>query len=390
MKKNIRALQNTMLLGGVLLALALVYRQIIRADALLSRGDNPRLVIAEQRVKRGKIVTAQGVPLAETLTTPDGLTRRHYPYPNLATVTGYYSLRYGTGGLEAAFDPILRGENRQTWLDDVMHRPPVGQTITVTIHLGAQIAADTALARAKATGAVVVLDAVSGEVLVLAGRPTFDPNHLEAEWDILANSPQSPLLNRATQGLFPLGDMVRLVGLIGLSEAGTTIPLNPLEAPLSAMLAPLSGQGLAATARQLRLAQELPFVLPVSAGYLPDDLPAKAPEIAITPLHLAVVMAAVAQDGLAPAPTLAYTRPPTASTRLRLFSPATARRMSNTVSEYSALVPPEITGSAPLSWYWGIVRQPRPLVVVAVATMPGATSDTARAMALAALNALTD
>jgi len=230
MKKSIRVLQNTMLLGGVLLALALVYWQIMRADALLSRGDNPRLVIAEQRVKRGKIVTAEGVPLAETLTAADGLTRRHYPYPNLATVSGYYSLRYGTGGLEAAFDPILRGENRQTWLNDVMHRPSVGRNITVTVRLGAQIAADTALARAEATGAVVVLDALSGEVLVLASRPTFDPNRLEAEWDTLTNSPQSPLLNRATQGLFPLGDMVRLVGLIGLSEAGTTIPLNPLEA----------------------------------------------------------------------------------------------------------------------------------------------------------------
>jgi cell division protein FtsI/penicillin-binding protein 2 len=377
------------LLGAFgLIGLGLIYWQLVRADNLLNRDDNPRLVIAEQRIKRGKILTPNGVALAETITGPDGLTGRRYPYPNLAAVTGYYSIRYGAGGLEAAFDDRLRGESRQSRLDALMHRPPVGQNITVTIQLPAQVVADTALAEANATGAVVVLNAQSGELLVMASRPTFDPNTLDEQWESLADDSAAPLLNRSTQGIFPLGEMVRIVGLIGLFEAGTTTPLDPFETPLAEMLAPLSGQGLAATARQLHFDRELPFSLPTAAGFIPDDLPDKAQEIAATPLHLALMGAAVVREGLSPAPVLAQIDVPGPTQTMRLFGPDTAAQTTARLTEFSALASPQVTGSEPLSWYLGLTEAESPLVIVVVVTTPKSDRQAAKRIAKTTLGAL--
>lgn len=388
MNRNIGSLQKIMAAMFGLICLGLVYWQLIGAEAILARDDNPRRVIAEQSIRRGQISTAGGVALAQTLTDENGLTRRWYPYPNLASVTGYYSVRYGAGGLEAEFNDLLRGEDRQSRFDKLMHRPPVGQNITVTIHLPAQIAADTALAQANVTGAVLVMNAQSGEVLVMAGRPTFDPNTLDEQWDVLVADPSAPLLNRATQGVFPLGELVRVVGMVGLFEAGATVPPEPLTAPLPELLAPLGGLGLAATARQLQFDRPLPVNLPSSAGLVPADLPNKAEEIAATPLHVALLGAALLEAGDPAMPTL-IEPVPSPGQHTRLLGIDTAAWVSGVVPEFEALASPEVTGSEPLSWYLGLQQTDPPLVTVVVVTTPQADRQAAARIARATLRAIT-
>ncbi|OQY33581.1 MAG: hypothetical protein B6243_06335 [Anaerolineaceae bacterium 4572_5.2] len=385
MKQNIENLRRALLISFVLVGLGLLYWQLIRANTLLARDDNPRLIIARQRIKRAKILTTDSVALAETVTDLQGFTQRRYPYPNLAAVTGYYSVRYGSGGLEAAFDERLSGEDRQSKLDALLHRPARGENITTTIHLPAQIAADAALAEADAVGAVIVLNAETGELLTMASRPTFDPNTLDEDWNNLVEDPDAPLLNRAAQGIFPLGEMARLVGLIGLYEAGTTVPADPLTAPLPEMLAPLSAQGLAASARQLRFDRKLPVSLPTEAGFIPDGLPDKAGEIAATPLHLALVGAALSQGGLAPAPVLAYPASDSPPAAVRYFGADTAALANNLLTEFSALASPEVTGSHPLSWYLSWGSSDSSLVVVAVVVTPEGDRLAAKRIAEAAL-----
>lgn len=375
MKRNIQLLQNVMLGAFGLVLLGLVYWQLIRADDLLTRDDNPRRVIAEQQIRRGSIATIDGTVLAETTLDADGVARRSYPYPDMASVTGYYSLRYGTGGLEATFDSRLRGDGSQTRLDEWLHRPPLGQGIIVTINLPIQRAADAALAGAGASGAVVVLNAESGTVLALASQPGFDPNSLDRDWDGLIDDPAAPLLNRATQGVFPLGELARVVGLLGLFEAGATIPPEPFEAPLPQLLGPLSGQGLAATARQLNFDREISFELATAAGFIPDDLPAKAEEIAATPLHVALMGAAIMQQGMAPTPTLLAPAPVSPT---RLFGIDTAAWASATLTEFSALASPDVTGNEPVSWYLGLFPGEPPLVVVALIIAPEADREAAQ------------
>ncbi|MFN8457597.1 MAG: FtsW/RodA/SpoVE family cell cycle protein [Anaerolineae bacterium] len=356
-------LAQGLFVGFAIVAGGLILWQIALAPFLVSRSDNPRLVIAEQQIRRGRLLTAGGIPVAETVINAQGLAERRYPYVGLSSVTGFYSIRYGVGGTEAAFDSILRGTAGQTvqekWLADLLHRPVVGQDVTLTINLPAQVAADTALGDQE--GAIVVLDIQSGAILVMSSHPTYDPNTLDERWDTLRDDPAAPLLNRATQGLFPVGDLARLVGLIGLAEAGTTIPAAPLAAPLDEMLAPLSKPGYAATARQLGLTRPLPG-LPSQAGRLPDfDDKGTYRDLAATPLHLARLVAALDLAGQLPTPTLSLevaAAPPPQTPSLR---PGTASYIhsllpqiaGNTIGWVGEATPQE-TGQRWLSWVVGL------------------------------------
>ena len=59
---------------------------------------------------------------------------------------------------------------------------------------------------------------------------TFGSRSIVSMWDTLRQDQRAPLLNRAAQGLFPVGDLARLIGLIGLADAGITLPSDPLAA----------------------------------------------------------------------------------------------------------------------------------------------------------------
>ncbi len=372
MHQNIYNLQRVLLVCFCCIALGLVYWQIVRADSLLRRDDNPRLILAEQRIRRGAIVTLDGTILVETVFDEDGFAERRYHYPSLSPVLGYYSLRYGTGGLEASYDSLLRaGKIAQagkialsnTWLNNLLHRPLVGQPLTVTLNLSAQLAADAALAEMKAPGAVLVLSSDDSQVLVLSSYPRFDPETLDEQWDDLVSDSGAPLLNRATQGIFPLGELVTLIEAIQILEGHAT---------------------LTETAQQLHLDQEIDFSLLSSSGLMPDNLPEKAPELSATPLHIAWLGTALVRQGQASTPTLHH--PVTASYPDRpLISPETAQALIPLAIK--ALVSPDVTGNEPLSWYLQ-VRGDDPWVIVAVVVTSQSDRDAAYRVAMATQVAL--
>ncbi|HXV43607.1 MAG TPA: FtsW/RodA/SpoVE family cell cycle protein, partial [Anaerolineae bacterium] len=349
--------------GFLIVAGGLIFWQIALAPFLIGRDDNPRPVVAEQQIRRGRLLTADGVSVAETVINEQGLAERHYTYAGLSSVTGYYSLRYGVGGTEAAFDPILRGTAGQTveekWLADLLHRPLVGRDVTLTINLPAQVAADVALDDQE--GAVVVMEIETGAILVMSSHPTYDPNQLDAMWDTLRQDRRAPLLNRATQGLFPVGDLARLIGLIGLADAGITMPSDPLDAPLTDMLAPLSQPGYLATARQLGLIRPLPG-LPSQVGLLPDfDNRGTVRDLAVTPLHLARVIAALELEGRLPTPVLSPMTTSAAPQPAQAIGPDAAEairsmlpQMDNQLIGLQGQATPQETGQRWLSWFVGL------------------------------------
>ncbi|MBE7473628.1 MAG: FtsW/RodA/SpoVE family cell cycle protein [Anaerolineales bacterium] len=349
--------------GFMIVAGGLIFWQVALAPFLTGRDDNPRPVVAQQQIRRGRLLTAAGVPVAETIINEQGIAERRYPYASLSSVTGYYNIRYGVGGTEAAFDPILRGaadkSAEEQWLDDLLHRPLVGRDVTLTIDLPAQVAADVALGDQE--GAVVVMEIESGAILVMSSHPTYDPNYLEDNWDTLRRDQGAPLLNRATQGLFPVGDLARLVGLIGLREAGATIPADPLTAPLTDMLAPLSQPGYLATARQLGLMRPLPG-LPSQVGRLPNfDNRGTVRDLAVTPLHLARVIAALELEGRLPTPLLAKTEASATPSLTQSFRPDTADyvrallpQVDPQIVGFQGVATPLETGQRSLSWLVGL------------------------------------
>ncbi|NTU60046.1 MAG: penicillin-binding protein 2 [Deltaproteobacteria bacterium] len=138
----------------------------------------------------------------------------------------------GRGGLEWAWEAKLRGEagGEQVEVDvqgrrlSVLAERPAkpGQSLILSIDRRVQQAAEEALG--NQVGSVVVLDVLSGDVLALASRPTFDPNFFARgitpdEWAALANDPHHPLQNRAVQGLYPPASTFKIsMALAGLAE----------------------------------------------------------------------------------------------------------------------------------------------------------------------------
>jgi len=230
-------LARVLSLALALLTITCGYWAIVRAGYLRARDDNPRRVLYEQHIVRGRILDRDGVVLADVEIADDGTVTRRYPIQEAAPAIGYASLRYGTGGIEAAFDAELRGEaGRSDWLaawEELLHRPPRGRDVQLTLDAALQTQAQEALA--GQAGAVVLLDATSGEILVLASSPTFDPERLDEEWETLSKDPVAPLINRATQGLYQPGAALQTVIIAeALSKglAGLTTPISNATVPL--------------------------------------------------------------------------------------------------------------------------------------------------------------
>src|SRR5439155_18545352 len=133
--------------------------EALRGPELRADARNPRLVEEAARNQRGRLLDRNGEVLAESIKTGSGLTRR-YADAAASPVTGYFSPRYGSAGIEAAFDRELRGERSPDLparlLADLTHRQPVGSDVLLTIDDRLQRAAASALGQSR--GAIVALD----------------------------------------------------------------------------------------------------------------------------------------------------------------------------------------------------------------------------------------
>ncbi len=94
--------------------------------------------------------------------------------------------------------------------------------IQLTIDYDLQNIADTYMADKE--GAVVAMDARTGEILAMVSRPTFDPNDFAiriptAEWQSLNTDPRTPLLNRAIQGQLAPGSVFKIVMSAAMLES---------------------------------------------------------------------------------------------------------------------------------------------------------------------------
>lgn len=194
-------------LAWIGLALALGWWTVVRAPALVARFDNPRRALQERYSPRGTIYDRNGDVLAGTQGTK-GDFQRVYPSAAVAPLTGYDSRVYGQTGVELSMDDELRGISGYPALTEwetqiVTGSPPPGLDVRLTADLSLQEAAMKALE--GRVGAVVILQGSTGDVLALASSPSFNPGNLDQNWSSLTGNPDSPLLNRATQGLYQPG-----------------------------------------------------------------------------------------------------------------------------------------------------------------------------------------
>lgn len=262
------------------LAGALGYWTFVARASLLTRPDNPRALIAFNRIQRGRILDRNGLVLAETVGEPGDYVR-HYERA-AALVTGYASFTYGLSSIEAAANDTLTGSNDlddtgRWWHYSVLNEPQIGHDVTLTLDLNLQRAAYIALD--GQAGTVVVLDSLTGEVLVMASSPSFDPAQLDDQFKTFTDDSNGPLINRATLGLYPADDLLsRFPDTLDLSQT-PALPINVL---------PAQGKNL-------------------------------------TPLHAALLIAALDNDGVMPVPHLILGQdPPAGSHPVALVPPTTA------------------------------------------------------------------
>ncbi|MEX2080717.1 MAG: penicillin-binding transpeptidase domain-containing protein [Dehalococcoidia bacterium] len=220
---------GTVTLGVVFVVFAaLSYWQVFRAD-LGERADNPRVYDSLSDPARGRILDRDGNVLAES--SPDGT--RVYHNLSLAHIVGYLSAEYGSQGAELAFNDWLVGKAGGSWesaLDAEFNRQGrTGLDVALTIDPAAQAAAAEALG--GQAGAVVAMDPRTGEILAMVSFPGFDPSQVEANGENLTVDPSAPLLNRATQGLYPPGSTFKAVTAIGALESGLYSPDREVTCP---------------------------------------------------------------------------------------------------------------------------------------------------------------
>lgn len=222
-------LAGMLALGLAACALTTAWWAIIRAPDLLNRTDNPRRAIADRYVPRGELLDRNNEPINIT-EGESGTYTRIYLYPEIAPITGYTHPVYGQAGLEASLDDYLRGLQGNPasliWWDRLIYgTPPPGLDVRLSIDLVLQAKADELLG--EHSGALILMNAETGEIIAMASHPTYDPNQLDEEGDTLSQDSSAPLVNRATQGLYPIGSSLLPLIRAEFGEAAPTdIQLN--------------------------------------------------------------------------------------------------------------------------------------------------------------------
>ncbi|WP_415947827.1 peptidoglycan D,D-transpeptidase FtsI family protein [Streptomyces sp. KLOTTS4A1] len=218
-----------------LLVLALLVRdnwlQYVKADALRTHENNRRVLIERYAQKRGDIIVdGTSVTGSQQTTGSDFAYKRTYrDGPMWAPVTGYASQAYGATQIEAIEDGILTGNDDRLFfrrtLDMVTGTKQEGGKVVTTLDAAAQQAAFEGLGTKK--GAVAALDPATGAILALASTPSYDPsafagNSLDDQqaWTELTGDIDKPLLNRALRETYPPGSTFKAVTAAAALEHG--------------------------------------------------------------------------------------------------------------------------------------------------------------------------
>ncbi len=189
-----------------------IYLNVYKAPSLNANAYNTKQDANIDKYVRGSILSADGDVLAETQVYEDGTEVRYYPYANLfAHAVGYSS--NGKSGLESSCNTELMTSHASVLTqlrDDVVDEKQQADSVVTTLSVPLQQAAYSALG--DYSGAIIAMEPDTGRILAMVSKPDFDPNAIELIWeDVVNDSSSSVLLNRATQGLYPPGSTFKIL-----------------------------------------------------------------------------------------------------------------------------------------------------------------------------------
>lgn len=360
MSKQIRNLGVFLALCYAALFVQVNWITVIDAETLQDKPENNRAVERDFSSPRGDIVTADGVVLATSEPIDDQYKlQRVYPQGDLfGHVTGHFAFQLGSTGVERTYNGFLTGDDIGFDLDRLgdlfVDRDVVGDVILSLRADVQQVARDQLGDR---EGSVVALDPRTGEILALWSFPSYDPNLLanhdfDAASDastVLNENEDKPLLARSYRvDEFPGSTFKVVTATAGIEKGGVTpeSPVYPSETayqPSAGAPVPnfggsscggalfeilqrscnssfaqmgtedVGGDGLLETAEAFGFNREVPIDLPQPlASRFPTDVdgtpfsqnPGVVAQLSIgqndvraTPLQMALVAAAVANEG---------------------------------------------------------------------------------------------
>ena len=396
MNRPIRGLAVAVMVMFTALLLNLSYLYVGQQGYLNERSENRRVADARFAQDRGPIMVGNS-PIAESNPVKDSYKfQRSYPSGRLyAPVTGFYSYLYRTSALEAAYSAQLSGVDDSQFLARLINSAsgatPRGATLETTLRARAQRAAWNALDGRK--GAVAAIDYSTGEVLALVTYPSYDPNDLATHdlpasteaWERLNADPDKPMANRATREIYPPGSTFKVVTAAAALDAGmsldTIVDASPLKLPGSTRVisgncggnritlsralqvscnpafarlgAELGDEALRTQAERFGFGTRFLDDVGSSASRYPDEIDGAqtamsaigAFEVGASPLQMAMVAAAVANDGVVMEPyivdrvldadlrVISQTRPQQQSVALSPDNAAELRKMMVSVVE---------------------------------------------------------
>lgn len=190
-----------------------VYFLVVRGNEVINNSYNKRQDVLAQRVIRGMIVSSDGEILARTIIDQEGREIREYPFGDMyAQVVG--RVVQGMSGLEESENIRLLTSDRNpivNMYNDMVGKKNPGNNCITTLDSRLQKVAYDALGDNR--GAVVVMEPSTGKILAMVSKPSYDSNKIDELWSELIEDKEdeSPLMNRATQGLYPPGSTFKLL-----------------------------------------------------------------------------------------------------------------------------------------------------------------------------------
>lgn len=231
------AVASLVLIGALIVATT--YWQTWAAAGLADKQDNAIERVAQFKVKRGLILASDGktVLAANKRETVGGQTLyfRTYPAGGLAAhAVGYSTVERFRTGIERSENAYLTASNAnlstalQTTLDRLRGTTVTGNDVVLSISVRAQRVAESLL-RGKC-GAAVAIQPSTGRILALVSSPSYDPNLIESNFARAQKAPgypckpPAPLLDRATNGLYPPGSTFKTVTATAALDTGAFTP----------------------------------------------------------------------------------------------------------------------------------------------------------------------
>ncbi|MFE2426276.1 peptidoglycan D,D-transpeptidase FtsI family protein [Streptomyces sp. NPDC059373] len=218
-----------------LLVLALLIRanyvQFVQADSLKNNVHNRRVAINQYANPRGDIIVDGKAVTGHTATNgSDFKYKATFKNGSMwAPVTGYASQAFGTSMLEGVEDKVLTGDDDRLFfnrtIDILSGKKKQGGDVVTTLNAAAQKAAFDGLGSKK--GAVAAIDPRTGAILALASTPSYDPSTFAGNsttdsknWNQLKDDKDEPMLNRALRQTYPPGSAFKVVTAAAALENG--------------------------------------------------------------------------------------------------------------------------------------------------------------------------